>query len=857
MRKISLLITAFFILTLQSIAQTGAGDDFESYNSTNPLSPTWTSTSQYSLSIYKSGNNNQLLVNCNKAGVNYGGFPYSFSSIDVTDKPYLSIKVKSGTSFTLRIDMIDAAGRSTNQLPITQTVKADNLNYYDYFFDFSGRFYQQYGTNNGVVNSAQITKILITVNPAAPGTPGYTGSFMIDSVMIGSRVNTADIPVGSQGIKINQVGFFKDGYKRAVVSGASTTTPKFYIVKDDLSDTLWEGNLQPSQTWAYSGESVRIADFSGFNIPGKYKMRVSGITTPSYTFTISETILNGLSKGSIRGFYYQRASTAIPATYGGIWARAAGHPDKTVYIHPSAASPGRPAGSVISSPKGWYDAGDYNKYIVNSGISTYTLLACYEHFPTYYDTLKLNIPESNNNLPDVLDEALWNLRWMLTMQDADGGVYHKLTNEDFDQTVMPADATNKRYVVKKCTPATLDFAAVMAQASRIFINYNSELPGFADSCIKASVKAYEWAIYNPAIYYNQSALPEPAINTGVYGDGNASDEFIWAASELFTTTLKKWYYLDKVEPSLPRNCDRPDWPNVYTLGFISMSHNRVNIVDSLPNVSDTTMLMKKVISYADSLIKWSLSSPYGIVMGGKSGDFGWGSNSVAANQALVLIQAFNYTKDSTYLKGALSNLDYLMGRNATGYSFVTGFGSKPSNNIHHRPSQADGIAAAVPGLLAGGPNSGQNDNCPGYPSSLPALSYVDSDCSYSTNEIAINWNAPLAYISGSLQSIFSGIEPEAKSYEVSVVTANQNAVLKNIKINLYPNPTSSSLFIVKPFDLVEEPAIIDLNGNEFPVTGNWTGDTFEINTSNLKNGVYLIRLQGENGAAVQKFNVIK
>ena len=854
MKKISLLITAFLLLVLQSVAQTGAGDDFESYTPPS-VGSAWTANSQYALTSYKATGNTQLLVNCSAAGVNYVGFPYSFSSIDVTNDPYISVKVKSGTSFTLRIDMIDATGRSTNQLPATQVITADNSKYYDYLFDFTGRFYQQYGSNNGPVNPADIVKILITVNPAAANTSGFTGSFFMDSVMIGSKAKSG-LAQGSKGIRFNQLGFFTDGYKQAVVSGASATLPKYYIVTENIEDTIWSGDLSASKTWSYSGESVRVADFSTFNVPGKYKMLVPGISAASYTFTINDDILNALAKGSLKGFYYQRASTAIPSTYGGVWSRAAGHPDKNVLIHNSAASPGRPTGSTISSPKGWYDAGDYNKYIVNSGISTYTVLACYEHFSTYYDTLKWNIPESNNNLPDVLDEALWNVRWMLTMQDNDGGVYHKLTNANFDgDNVMPAQATNPRYVVQKGTAATLDFAAVMAQASRIFANFKTELPGLSDSCINAAIKAYAWAKANPSVAYNQSALTNPAITTGGYGDNSFTDEFSWAAAEIFTTTLNKSYY---AQTSITRAADIPGWPNVFTLGLISMAHNRLNIVDSLNNVGDTTTIKNKIILLANTYRNEANSnSAYRVAMGEGAWNFGWGSNATAANQSFILIQAFNYTKDSTYLKAALSNMDYLMGRNATGYSFVTGFGAKPSNNIHHRPSQADGISQAIPGLLVGGPNPGQQDGCTGYPSTLPALSYLDNECSYSTNEIAINWNAPLAYISGGLQSIFSGIESVAKPYEVKVVTANKNAVMKNIKINLYPNPTSSSLFIVKPFDLIEAPTVLDLNGNEFPVTGNWDGDTFEINTSNLTNGVYLIRLQGENGAAVQKFNIIK
>ncbi len=98
--------------------------------------------------------------------------------------------------------------------------------------------------------------------------------------------------------------------------------------------------------------------------------------------------------------------------------------------------------------------------------------------------------------------------------------------------------------------------------------------------------------------------------------------------------------------------------------------------------------------------------------------------------------------------------DYVLGRNPTGYSFVTGFGNKPPMHPHHRICGSYGIADPIPGMLVGGPTALQPDirNCKiPYPSKIPAKSYLDNVCSPSTNEIAINWNAPLVYVSGALQ----------------------------------------------------------------------------------------------------------
>ncbi len=139
-------------------------------------------------------------------------------------------------------------------------------------------------------------------------------------------------------------------------------------------------------------------------------------------------------------------------------------------------------------------------------------------------------------------------------------------------------------------------------------------------------------------------------------------------------------------------------------------------------------------------------------MGGRKSDFVWGSNAVCANQGVAFIQAYQLCQDKKYLNHALANLDYLMGRNGTGYAFVTGFGDKMPLAPHHRPSESDGIAEPVPGLLVGGPNPGQQDKCE-YSSSVADESYTDLECSYASNEIAINWNAPLVYLAAGIEAL--------------------------------------------------------------------------------------------------------
>jgi endoglucanase len=554
---------------------------------------------------------------------------------------------------------------------------------------------------------------------------------------------------GKDKIRLNQIGFYPDAPKIAVV--LTNKKGNFSLLTAEKK-VVYKGQLKKSLQPNFAGQYTWIADFSTFTKPGKYVLNIPGLGT-SYLFSISRNVHQQVAHATIKAFYYMRASTALLEKYAGKWHRAMGHPDNKVLVHASAVSEGRPEGSIVSSPRGWYDAGDYNKYIVNSGISTYTLLSLYEDFPEYMKTVKLNIPESGNGIPDLLNETLWNLRWMLTMQDSiDGGVYHKLTNAAFDKMEMPDKATDPRYIIQKSTAATLDFTAVMAQSARIFRQYEVQLPGFADSCREAALKAWEWAQTHPHIIYNKYVLNDnfsPKITTGDYGDGEVRDEFIWAASELFVT-LKDIKYVHKINVIPDIKMPLPSWSQVRVLGYYTIARNNERVAGTgYKNISE---IKKRIVNYANGLIKDANKTAYMAVMYKKKANFIWGSNSVAANQGIALIQAYKITGDKKYLKYALDNLDYILGRNGTGYSFVTGYGSKTPMHPHHRPSVADGIVDPIPGLLAGGANPGDEDRVP-LPSFIPDEAYVDNDQAYASNEVAINWNSPMAYLVNAIEAL--------------------------------------------------------------------------------------------------------
>jgi endoglucanase len=538
---------------------------------------------------------------------------------------------------------------------------------------------------------------------------------------------------------VNQVGYLPDGNKIALLK---TNASKFSIIDVQSKKVVFSGSTGQPQYWKFSGDTVRSADFSPFKKPGKYRLCIEGNSSCSYEFEINKSVYTDVAKAAIKAFYFNRCSFEITKEFGGKWARPAGHPDTAVIVHESAASKERPAGTIISSPGGWYDAGDYNKYIVNSGITMYTLLLFYQMYPEYCHSLNTNIPESKNDIPDVVDEILFNLKWMLSMQDPnDGGVYHKLTNKGFDGIVMPDKAVAPRYVVMKCTSAALDFAAVTAMASRLFEHSkNPELAALSRSCRDAARKAMAWAKANPSVYYKQPT----DVHTGGYDDYHLDDEFFWANAELaLLNNQNEQINLNGIQ-SLTLSV--PGWPQVDFLGVISLA------LSDKPDFKEMKhACVKRITAFADSLAEVTKASPYKMSIS----HFGWGSNSDIVNRDLLELVAYKITGDKKYLSAVQGDVDYILGKNATGYCFVTGFGSKHAMNIHHRISGADGIAEPEPGFMPGGPNeTGQFDCGPkAYSSKFPAKSYVDALCSYASNEIAINWNAPLFFVLGSMDAI--------------------------------------------------------------------------------------------------------
>ena len=556
---------------------------------------------------------------------------------------------------------------------------------------------------------------------------------------------------------VNQLGYYPDAEKTVVFPGNDANGLE---VRDLKGKTVLKLKAPLVYDWDYSGEEVQTFDISSVKTPGTYRLFRGGeyVGTP---VVVGKNVYGDLVKASLKWFYYQRASMALEPQYAGKWARAAGHKDDKVIVYGSdKVTGGKGAGKTIKSQRGWYDAGDYGKYIVNSGITVFTLLEIYEHFPKYADSLHWNIPREFPKYPELLEEVRYNLDWMLTMQDKDGGVYHKVTTLKFGGSVLPENDIAPRYAIIKNVTASLDFAAVMAQASVVYRNIDK---AYADKMLKAAESAYAWAKKNPEAFYKQ---PDD-VQTGSYmpGDENGKDEFRWAAAELFRAKVAAGAKADKAtaayQEDLKANAFTPDgawWGNVNMLSAFRVALDSADFEKELVDAAK-----KVVLNEANNLRAVGDTSAYRLPAFPWS--WNWGSNSAMANNGIVLVHAYLLTGDKSYLDGAQQCLDYLLGKNPQDITYVTGFGYRSPRNPHHRPSESDMVDDPVPGMLVGGPHLGKQDinldgkenwKCPNYAAAdKPALAYIDDRCSYATNEVAINWNAPLAYLAAALEAIYN------------------------------------------------------------------------------------------------------
>lgn len=607
-------------------------------------------------------------------------------------------------------------------------------------------------------------------------------------------------------VRLNQTGYLPDVLKRATIN-ITDTNPVNWTLYDITGTAVLTGVTTVYGLNLASDEHVHLADFSTYQAPGAgYTLEVAGET--SHPFDISADIYTQMKYDALAYFYHNRSGITLTLPYAGDaqWTRPAGHigvapnqGDNDVPCFDQVDVDGRQwygCNYTLDVVGGWYDAGDHGKYVVNGGISLWTMMNQYErahHLPWADETAvadgAMNIPENSNGVPDILDEARWQMEFMLAMQAPVGGIFtytipttgtdiisptlvegmahHKVADRFWTGLgLAPHDDPQPRYLYPPSTAATLNLAATAAQCARIWVDIDA---AFAARCLAAAEAAWAAAIANPEIYARNNFT-----GSGPYDDTDVSDEFYWAAAELFITTGAV-NYLNFLTTSphylaIPAAWDGNVvtdsalfWQQTAGLGTISLA-----LAPSALHTTTVQQARQSIIHVADGYV--AARDGEGYLLPYAPGEhYPWGSNSNLINNLIILALAYDFTADSTYFHAVSEGMDYILGRNPNDQSYVSGYGERPLQHPHHR-FWADQVSSSFPppppGAMSGGPNSGLEDPYAQtiFPDGCPAQKcFVDHIESWSTNEITINWNAPFAWVTAFLDEQ-SSPEPEWVSY---------------------------------------------------------------------------------------------
>jgi endoglucanase len=538
-------------------------------------------------------------------------------------------------------------------------------------------------------------------------------------------------------IRLNSLGYLPAAQKKATIISKCSN---FTVKETTKSKAVFSGKVTGPFTQADVNQTAWIADFSKLNKPGKYYLEVPGIGR-SIDFEVGDKVYDFAFYTSMRAFYLWRCGTEVNAIFNGNrFYHAACHTDDAWldYIadlnsqYLSTLPPGSQADDSrdpnahgphthCNGTGGWHDAGDYNKYVVNAGVTMGAMFLAWEQFGDKLKNIKLDIPDTAPGYPDYLKELKWETDWLLKMQypDGSGKVSHKVSTLRFGGFILPEEETEPRYFTGYSTAATADFVAMTAVAARCFKPYDEK---HAQKCLDAAKKSWEFLRKN-----RENKMADlTGFRTGSYPTTDQDDR-AWAAVELWETTGDQnylmafewgtWGFEDKIDFYW-------DWGNVknlamFTYLFSKREGRRDNLVEDIK---------RDLLRTADSIVVERNKDVYGRCLGGA---YKWGCNGTVAREVLTLQMANKVSPNQAYIDTALDAISHLFGRNYYCRSYVTGLGYKPPMNPHDRRSGGDSVRNPWPGYVVGGGHA--------------ATDWQDIEPDARTNEVCINWQGALVY----------------------------------------------------------------------------------------------------------------
>ena len=538
---------------------------------------------------------------------------------------------------------------------------------------------------------------------------------------------------------VNQAGYVPGWPQHAVAIDLKPGAPVSLIdVRNGATLRRWRATS--SRVDPDSGMRVTALDLPALR-PGRYLLRAQGVEPAS--LQVAPQALDAPVRSLLRAYFLQRCGVALNDAETGLQ-HGPDHLDDGVLAHPDALHP--QPGALVVAIGGWHDAGDFGKYVATTSVTVGRLLSLYTGMPGQFADGQLNIPESGNGIPDILDETRVGLDWMLSMQRADGALYRKVSGARWPEPITPDHDVQTRYVYGVSSPDTAKAAAAFALAARV---YKPFAPALAARYLDAAIAAWQWlgTVHTPQYI---DAYPGDDSGSGPYMASaidrepslmSDADDRVWAAAELWLTTGDEQYVrVIEREPALTATLDVFEWKNPASLGLLHLLGAPADMRLPEPLRQRIGRALQNAAGHA-----FATSRSSGFELANRR--FVWGSNKLAAEEGVLLATAYRYGGDPRFLRAATAQLDFVFGVNPFGLSFVSGVGERAVQHPAHLFGRVAG--RPIPGLFVGGPNDEAQDGV--APRGLELLSYVDDARAYSVNEFAIDYNASLLGLIGALQ----------------------------------------------------------------------------------------------------------
>ncbi len=572
-----------------------------------------------------------------------------------------------------------------------------------------------------------------------------------------------DVMTARPRIRVNQLGYLPGRPKHAtLISDAQDPIP--FTIRDRHGIAVFTGLSEPwlVQPEPTSGLKVHVVDFSNLNM-AETGFQIEADGQCSHPFEITSRLYDMLAADALRFFYLMRSGTPLVDSVAPGYGRPAGHVGRPpnrgdlevpAWTGPEAQQlyPGWRCEGTFDVSGGWYDAGDYGKYVTSGAIAVWQLLSTLELLPRAG-----RVPR--DGFADMIKtECRWQLDWLLRMQVPTGDRLAGMAFHRVHGTVwspMPGWAhedPTERVVHRPSTAATLQLAAVAAQGARLL---RAGDPAYAGTLLAAARVAYQAAQRHPGLLAPDD---HARFGGGPYSDDRLEDDFYWAAAELWLATGED-AYREHLASSDQHGADAFDMTGFDFDRVTAPARLDLALVGN--DLIDHQQVVESVRLGADRLLELQREQPWGQPYAPTEG-WDWGSNGRILNNLVVMGVAHLVSGSSRYADAVAVGLDYILGRNALGQSYITGYGTDFS--CHQRTRQfGHDLDPALPppprGALAGGANSRPAPDFP-YDSRLlglpPQCCYLDEPTSEVTNDVCIRWNAPLTWIATYL-SIADGL----------------------------------------------------------------------------------------------------